>query len=432
MATVVEVQLFLRQNGCDSLDLLLSHPRVRNFNVFFFMAGRIRSKCFAITLNHVEWDKTCFIDFLMSDDLIEAGACGQEPHHPPLDPHTGEPVLEDPKFHQHIFIRFFNRYFLTEIRTMIEEFLCGVTYSFDVQTCRSPKAWLKYLSKQDFHPYVYNIRVDDLSFFARCWYHAKTYYKTVRPLDRADFFITSCGQNARFAISIIEQHLYNLRCQQEASRVVLPPNRTCSLSNRIEGLINGVNHIYMEGVPGLGKTELIDFCLKGRRVWKAGEPSPFLFGTLSETIEFIWFEDFDLRKYSAGYLSTLLSLMDHKPVTISRKGCDDRTITVKAKFVFTSNYPLPSEYTMFKRRVTYVHVPHKLYCCTGCIIGDFDIDGEDIFDDLDVINGDLTRDLTLLPGVPRFSQVVSTPAPSDDHSYATTDDLDLEEFFNSM
>jgi len=80
-----------------------------------------------------------------------------------------------------------------------------------------------------------------------------------------------------------------------------------------------MNHLYIEGQLGMGKTELVDYMVKTRKCWKAGEPSNFLFGTLEEATQILWFEDYDPHKYTS-HLSTILSLMDHKPVTVSKKG----------------------------------------------------------------------------------------------------------------
>jgi hypothetical protein len=72
--------------------------------------------------------------------------------------------------------------------------------------------------------------------------------------------------------------------------------------------LDNPGHVYIQGEPGLGKTELVDFYLTGRKYWKAGESSGFLFGTLPEDTEYVWFEDFDMNKYHSN-LNNMLSLM---------------------------------------------------------------------------------------------------------------------------
>jgi len=176
----------------------------------------------------------------------------------------------------------------------------------------------------------------------------------------------SCGQNARFALSIVESHLETLRQAKKNSRTCLEPRRQCSVTREIiDELAHGAGHLYITGDPGLGKSEVVDWFIKSKNYWKSGEPSSFLFGTLNETAEFIWFEDFDIHKFSS-HLSTLLSLMDHKEVTISKKCVDDRTIVCPARHIYISNYAIPVDYPMFLRRVKVITVSHRLYECEGC------------------------------------------------------------------
>jgi len=250
-------------------------------------------------------------------------AIGEEKYYTPLDSETGEIVPGDHSKHQHVFMETQEKRLLVEIREHFLSFTDG-EYSLDIQTCRSPKSWLIYLSKEDTHPFVYNVRVSQLSLFARAWHHAKTTYRTPRPINRQDEFIVRCGQNARFAIGICEEHVQNLRQQQANDRLLYAPNVICNVVNDILLALESSNHVYTYGEPGLGKTELVDWFLRGKKYWKAGEPSNFLFGTLPDQVDYIWFEDFKLDKY-LPYLSTLLSLMDKKEVTVSRKGVDDCT-----------------------------------------------------------------------------------------------------------
>ncbi len=123
------------------------------------------------------------------------------------------------------------------------------------------------------------------SLFARAWYHTKTTYRYPQPLTKADAFIVSCGQNARFALPIMEQQCELLRNKKNDERMKFQPNHRCNTFTNILLAFQGDKHTYIQGEPGLGKIELVDNFLTGKHYWKAGEPSGFLFGTLPEKRE---------------------------------------------------------------------------------------------------------------------------------------------------
>jgi len=89
------------------------------------MSGRKRSSSFAITLTHVDFDKTCFGSWCVNGGLSKRICVAEEVHHPPLDPISAELMQEVPEKHHHIYVEFEEKYFLPEVRDLIIEFLCG-------------------------------------------------------------------------------------------------------------------------------------------------------------------------------------------------------------------------------------------------------------------------------------------------------------------
>jgi len=100
--------------------------------IFKSMSGRKRSSAFSITINHVEWSKSCLSEFLMASDDIRRLVISEETHHPPADCDTGI-VPETTERHHHVFVEFKEKYFLDEVRAIFEEFLGQEPWSFDVQ-----------------------------------------------------------------------------------------------------------------------------------------------------------------------------------------------------------------------------------------------------------------------------------------------------------
>lgn len=84
-----------------------------------------------------------------------------------------------------------------------------------------------------------------------------------------------------------------------------------------------------------------------------------------EKTDYICFEDFDILKYH-GNINNILSLMDHKETSFSKKWQDDRIITTDAKFIFTSNFQIGSASSMSQRQIDYHDVCHKMFNFKGC------------------------------------------------------------------
>lgn len=98
------------------------------------MSGRKRSHNFAITINHVQWSKSCLGEYMVASETCKRLAIGEEPHHINIDCDTGLPVDTDPPgVHHHIFVELLDSYFLPEVRDIFVDFLGGEEYSLNIQ-----------------------------------------------------------------------------------------------------------------------------------------------------------------------------------------------------------------------------------------------------------------------------------------------------------
>ena len=80
------------------------------------MFGKKRSHCFFLTVNHIEWSKTALGEWLLAADLCEEFAVVEENYHPPLDAETGEVAPTAPARHHHIYLKFKEGYWFTEVQ----------------------------------------------------------------------------------------------------------------------------------------------------------------------------------------------------------------------------------------------------------------------------------------------------------------------------
>jgi hypothetical protein len=107
------------------------------------MAGRKRSRSFAITFNHINWSKTAFGDYLTAANIIKSYCCAEESHHPALDPETGKIMNVQTSKHHHIYLETQEKYFLTEIKDIVDLFIGNEPLSYDIQEITNLKTdWL--------------------------------------------------------------------------------------------------------------------------------------------------------------------------------------------------------------------------------------------------------------------------------------------------
>jgi hypothetical protein len=367
--------------------------------------------------------------------LLEELAISEENYQPPLDPETlvAPPTTEK---HHHIYMKTKNGMWFEEISKIIEIFTGEENWSRNIQSCKSKKATILYITKYEKAPYLYNVRVSECSLYTRAWHHAITTYNKSEKIQYSHPFLVSSGiANYRFVTGIIQEHMDSLTQKILTNRPTLtirPPfrlhphyaiyikvNQTCRYTHDISTAITSMQNIYIEGPPGYGKTELIDTLTKGRKIFKAGCNSNFMWGGLREDIDIIWFEDFSLENYK-GNIETILSLMDKKETTVSEKGKNDRTIYYTGQFIFISNYPIPIGEERFQRRIKHHYINHKIYECKGCRpdyipdnqLGLFDINGDQLMLDLDEMGANFTLDISDENAndgqQPRISRFIST------------------------
>lgn len=324
------------------------------------------SKCFALTLNDVEWTKSFTGWWFQQDEVFQEVAVGEEPYSKPLDPDTGLPSEDDgvpERKHHHVWLLSKEDLRLDDIRTMV--LLLVEDKGFDLQICRSKKAWLIYLSKQDAAPFLYNVPVSALSLYARAQNHIKNKYKRPCPVDTADHFMASAGNFRNVCIDMARNHVKKLRTELQAQRTSFEPNMQCGFVRKIYADILLGKHLYIYGAPGVGKTEVIDRIVKERRTFRTNQNDKWMFGSLHEGDEFALFEDFD--PFGFTQMPVLLSIMDGKPVSISEKYVNDEVKMFSVKCIFISNYDLCIN-SPLRRRVSYIDVTHKMYEDHYCVM----------------------------------------------------------------
>lgn len=322
---------------------------------------------FCLTINGIECDKVVIGEWFKNSGDFEAVCVAEEKYHGEIDPLTGEVDDIDHGVHQHVYLRTIEGYMLNDLREVILTLTDDI--GFDLQLCKSRKSWLLYITKEDYCPFMYNVRVSELSLYARAKYHIKNVYKKPGKIDKADHFMVAAGNFRNVVVDMANNHMEELREKVAADRLTFEPNMQCWLVRSIFKRFLQGQHLYIFGLPGLGKTELIDRFIINKKVWRAGANDRFMYGTLDESYDIILFEDFRPFEHEK-FLSTTLSIMDKKPVTLSEKGKNDVTKMIRSQVIFVSNEVIPSCMSMLERRVEFFSVDHKMFDCISCLYFD--------------------------------------------------------------
>lgn len=335
-------------------------PMVRNY----VKKGGRGSHEFCLTINGIECDKVVIGEWFLRDNLCSDVCVSEEAYHDSLDPVTGEPSDVESGKHQHCYLKTVEPMKLVDLR----EYVLTLTddIGFDLQPCKSRKSWLIYITKEDCHPFMKNVRISELSLYARAQHHIKTKYRAPRPVDTADHFMVAAGNFRNVCINMADNHIAVLREKVQNDRITMEPNMQCWLTRAIFKALVNREHVYIYGLPGLGKTELIDRYVQRFKCWRAGAVDRFMFGTLQENHEVVLFEDFKPFE-SEKMLPTILSIMDKKPVAVSEKFKNDSIRMFNAQCIFVSNETIPSCMSMLERRVRFFCVDHRMYDCVSCL-----------------------------------------------------------------
>lgn len=335
------------------------------------MVGNKRGDSFFVTIGPCTWLKSALGDWLENSGEFQQFAIGQESYSEKLDPDTGEVVDGPVGFHQHIYLKSLEKILLVDVREMFILFLGQEVVSIDVQSCKSAIHTLRYLSKEDRSPLLFNVPVSKLSLYARSWHHAKTKYRCIRPIDMADPFIIAAGPHYKMVLNVIDCHLREMRDKINLARFRYDSNPFCRATDQVMGALNGGKHLYLESPPGYGKSEFIDNYLKNKVYFKVNDWNQYCFAGLHESHEFLWFEDFDFEKWK-NVSSTILSIMDGKQVSLQAKYLPDRLTSFKLIVIFTSNFVLGATPEYLQRRVEHVYWDHKVFDCLCGMPNDID------------------------------------------------------------
>ena len=324
------------------------------------------STVFAITISNSPLDKNALNAYALTcRHLTSEYVIAQEKHH----------VNDISSIHLHLFIRFkevvSSTVVLDKFRVLLPQ------AALDVRFCKSPKAWLVYITKEDDTPITYNIPESSLSLRLRTLRYCEREIKLNSILKESDPFLFNTDPRWKSTVrSVITQYIQDLNSAhilEETSKNTLQHTR-CAIAKRIlswkpapSSTTNG-RHLYIYGPPGTGKTKLCLSVLQRLGMTSTLRVSgwgPFTFASIQKTTDSIMLDDFVYTPTFMQIYPQFLNIIDSMPVAIGRKYLSDLQAIFHISAFFTSNQPPNVNMSQLQRRCSIFQLTHKHWECNG-------------------------------------------------------------------
>jgi hypothetical protein len=228
----------------------------------------------------------------------------------------------------HAFVEFFGLYTCNDVRNVIGWFEGTV----NIQSCKSKRNWLKYISKEDDYP-LHNVPVSKLSFRAQALHWGR-----------------SCIEFSLLDPFVVQyRHMYKYLRELHAEIRLRDPERgRNSRLRRHETVWGGwqsdvvlwwndwirfgsaVRSLYLWGEPGSGKSSVIESITRGLRRYQP-VPGQFFFGDYV-VADVIVFEEFSEERFHGNW-SQLKRVLECKTLGVDVKCQSRKEIHVKCPVI---------------------------------------------------------------------------------------------------
>lgn len=240
-------------------------------------------------------------------------------------------------YHLHAFLEFKDKIFLSDLNHYIRSVWPDT--HFDLQSCKSRRNVLKYITKEDIHC-IFNCKISELNFNYRIFHWASN----CDVFRHNDPFVVE----HRFCYNYLSKYFFDLKRENITPfvgfRSILTVNKgwalDCALwwNSVIDNFKVRRKCLYLYGDTGVGKSSLIENFIGEENmgyVFYPGVGKFFMQGFKSHFHKCILFEEFDATFYPFNYLKRLLEgRMYSYPVKCS----NELQFVFKGPIIFISNF----------------------------------------------------------------------------------------------
>lgn len=288
---------------------------------------RVRpGRCFFITIDLDQYYESVRQDFISGFDQLVSFCVAVE------ESRSSKRV----SYHMHAYLEFLDKCYLSDIKEYIECMYPGLRY--DCQSCKSTKSVLKYITKEDRHPF-YNVKVSLLHFNYRAYFWAVN----TPQFSCADPFV----QEHRFCYKFLERMFHDVKaslvkpCKLRFFDIAYC-NWTLEVCMWWNGFLKTVGirkkQLYLYGSTKLGKSTYVEKMIGKSNmdcVYFPGVGKFFMQGYRPGFHKIIIFEEFDIKYFCQSMLKRLL---EGRKYSYPVKCGLDLNIVHTGPIIFVSNY----------------------------------------------------------------------------------------------
>lgn len=244
---------------------------------------------------------------------------------------------EEVKYHLHAYLKFLNSYFLSDLREYIVSVLD--LNRIDIQSCRSRRNVVKYITKEDKQIYHLNIHFSEFNFY----YQAYVWACNAVRFDFSDPFVVAHRNNYIF----LQNYYVEVRRQLKKTFTGFLPCHT-SFSNwslevaiwwnsKIVDNTKKSKNLYLRGLSNVGKSSYIESLIGKDNLDFVFYPSvgKFAYGDFDPCYhKIILFEEFSWKFH---VLSMLKRLLEGRPFSACVKCKPDKLIEFTGPIIIITN-----------------------------------------------------------------------------------------------
>lgn len=253
----------------------------------------------------------------------------------------------------------------TNYDSVTQSFRVWAEKGLNVQSCKSSKSWIRYITKEDKDAILFNVEVNECSLF----YQTNYYARQMAPRWNHPFAVAH--MNMGNVLNRTWREAHNEYAELAICKLIPFPlpaefydfpwklRAIRTINKYLNHPVFKQPHLYIYGIPNTGKSTFVNDLIELMN-WRPCFPlkfkSPFWLGQVNDAMHHVLiFDDFQFEDYTK---SDMLNLLQGGWMSIQRKHEDAEEFRWRKPIIITSNVHWNDLADPLKARLRPIHAPH--------------------------------------------------------------------------